>query len=80
MIVFYRIQHNGEEIAAADSIEQAKAIVRDCRPGAYHVFEVREDPSRGGHLAAHPWGVLIHPDDGPILVESGEGSSLSTSI
>jgi hypothetical protein len=79
MNVFYRIQHSGEEIAAADSIEQAKAIVRDSRPGAYQVFEVREDPSHVGHLAALPWGVLIHPDDGPILVESGEVASPSMS-
>lgn len=70
MNVFYRIQHSGEEIAAADSIEQAKAIVRDSRPGAYHIFEVREDRSHVGHASVQAWGTLIHPDDGPVIVES----------
>jgi hypothetical protein len=79
MNVFYRIQHSGEEIAAADSIEQAKAIVRDSRPGAYHVFEVRENPLLQSQLCARDWGILIHPDDGPVIVDSRESTGRTPS-
>jgi hypothetical protein len=72
MNVFYRIQHNGEEIAVADSIDQAKAIVRDSRPGAYDILEVCEDPITRGHLVARSWGHVIHPDDGQVILDSGE--------
>ena len=70
MNVFYRIQHSGEEIAAADSIEQAKAIVRDSRPGAYHVFEVRVRSFPGRARFGAGMGNPVHPDDGPVFVES----------
>jgi hypothetical protein len=72
MNVFYRIQHNGEEIAAADSIEQAKAIIRDSRPGAYDILEVRDDPRLQGRPVARTWGQMIHPDDGQVVVDSRE--------
>jgi hypothetical protein len=69
MSVFYRILHNGEEIAAADSIEQAKAVARDSRPGAYNIFEVRDDSRVQGHLMARNLGLMIHPDDGPVILD-----------
>lgn len=69
MCTFYRIQHNGEEIAAANTIEQARAIVRDCRPGSYTILEVREDPSTRGHLMTRNWGHMIHPDDGKVILD-----------
>lgn len=72
MNVFYRIQHNGEEIAVADSIEQAKAIVRESRPGAYDIQEVHDDPISHGRLVVRTWGHVIHPDDGPVFLDPQE--------
>jgi len=69
MCAFYRIQHNGEEIAAANTIDQAKAIVRDSRPGSYAILEVRDDPSTRGHLVTRNWGHMIHPDDGQVILD-----------
>jgi hypothetical protein len=71
MNVFYRIQHNGEEIAVADTLEQVRALVRESRPGTYTVLEVRPDaPALGRHLT-HCWGHMIHPDDGPLVLAPG---------
>ncbi len=72
MNVFYRIQHYGEEIAAADTLDQAKAIVRESRPGTYTILEVRVDPQSHGHLMARNWGQMVHPDDGPVLLDPVE--------
>lgn len=69
MHAFYRIQHNGEEIAAADSIEQARAIVRHSRPGSYSIVEVREPLGSPGQFTTRNWGQMIHPDDGPVVVD-----------
>lgn len=66
---FYRIQHNGEEIAAADTIDQAKAIVRNSRPGSYTILEVRDAPGFQGQLITRNWGQMIHPDDGPVVLD-----------
>jgi hypothetical protein len=71
MDVFYRIQHNGEEIAAADTLEEVKAIVRGSRPGTYGVVEVRSDPQARGQHQTRPWGSLIRPDDGPLVLATG---------
>ncbi len=74
MTVFYRIQHNGEAIAVADSIEQVRTIVRNSRPGAYDIYEVRDDPATRGPLVSRCWGHVIHPDDGQVIVDSGDWS------
>jgi hypothetical protein len=74
MNVFYRIQHNGEEIAAADTLEKAKAIVRDSRPGAYGIVEVRDGPQPHGRRLTRNWGHLIHPDDGPVFLDPAESA------
>ncbi|MFO0891081.1 MAG: hypothetical protein U0790_18290 [Isosphaeraceae bacterium] len=72
MNVFYRIRHNGEEIAVADSLDEARAIVRESRPGAYDIVEVSDDPGVQGHLVTRSWGHVIHPDDGQVILDSGE--------
>ena len=69
MHAFYRIQHNGEEIAAADTLEQARSIVRDSRPGSYTILEVRDTPGSPGQLMTRNWGQMIHPDDGPVVLD-----------
>ena len=69
MHAFYRIQHNGEEIAAADTIDQARAIVRDSRPGSYTIVEVRDTPESHGHFVTRNSGQMIHPDDGPVVLD-----------
>jgi hypothetical protein len=71
MNVFYRIQHNGEEIAAADTLDQVRAIVRGSRPGTYGVVEVRADPQSHGQHQTHIWGAMIRPDDGPLVLAPG---------
>jgi hypothetical protein len=71
MNLFYRIQHNGEEIAAADTLEQVKAVVRESRPGTYTIVEVRPDPQAAGQHLTHCWGQMIHPDDGPLFLAPG---------
>lgn len=72
MTVFYRIQHNGEAIAVADSIEQVRVIVRNSRPGAYDIYEVRDNPAMRGPLLSRCWGHVIRPDDGQVIMDSGE--------
>jgi hypothetical protein len=69
MHAFYRIQHNGEEIAAADTIDQARAIVKDCRPGSYTIVEVRDTSGVQGQFITRNWGHMIHPDDGPVVLD-----------
>jgi hypothetical protein len=69
MNVYYRICRSGEEIAAADSIEQARTIVKESRPGTFQILEVREDLRTQSHLKARNWGRMIHPDDGPVILE-----------
>ena len=69
MNVYYRIHRSGETIAAADSIEQAKSIVRESHPGTFQIFEVRVDPSTRSHLMTRNWGSMTHPDDGPVILD-----------
>jgi hypothetical protein len=69
MHAFFRIQHNGEEIAVADTIEQARAIVRDSRPGSYTILEVRDSPDSHGQVLTRNRGQMIHPDDGPVVLD-----------
>jgi hypothetical protein len=76
MHAFYRIQHNGEEIAAADTIDQARAIVGDSRPGSYSIVEVRDTPGTQGHLMTRNWGQMIHPDDGPVVLDPVDASRM----
>ncbi len=71
MNVFYRIQHNGEEIAAADTLEQVRALVRDSRPGTYTILEVRPDTRDSSQHLTHCWDQMIHPDDGPLVLAPG---------
>jgi hypothetical protein len=72
MRVYYRIHHNGEPIAAADSIEQAEAIVKESRPGTYDILEVRDDAQARSHLKVRNWGLMIHPNDGPVVLDPQE--------
>jgi hypothetical protein len=69
MNVYYRICRSGEPIAAADSIEQARAIVQESHPGTFQILEVREDPQPNSHLRSRIWGQMIHPDDGPVILD-----------
>ena len=69
MKVYYRICRSGEPIAAADSIEQARTIVKESHPGTFQILEVREDPQTQSHLKARIWGQMIHPDDGPVILD-----------
>ena len=78
MNVYYRICRSGEPIAAADSIEQARAIVRESHPGTFQILEVRDDPQPQGHLRARIWGRMIHPDDGPVILDPQAWSSQET--
>lgn len=72
MCVYYRVHHNGQPIAAADSIEQAEAIVKESRPGTYDILEVRDDAQPQSHLKARNWGLMIHPNDGPVVIDRHE--------
>jgi len=74
MHAFYRVQHNGEEVAAADTIDQVKAIVKDSHPGSYTILEVQDLPGSHGHLLARHWGHMIHPDDGPVVLEPADAA------
>ncbi|MGC8640338.1 MAG: hypothetical protein ACP5XB_10735 [Isosphaeraceae bacterium] len=74
MHAFYRIQHHGEEIATADTLDQARTIVRDSRPGCYRIVEVRDTPDSDGHLMTRNWGRMIHPDDGPVVLDPVDAS------
>jgi hypothetical protein len=74
MHAFYRIQHNGEEIAAADTIDQARAIVKDSRPGSYTIVEVRDTLGSHGQLITRNWGHMIHPDDGPVVLDPADAA------
>ncbi len=69
MNVYYRIRRSGETIAAADSIEQAKKIVRESHPGTFQILEVREDPQTRNRLMTRNWGWMTHPDDGPVILD-----------
>jgi len=69
MNVYYRIRRSGETIAVADSIEQARTIVKESRPGTFQIVEVREDPQTRSHLKARNWGWMTHPDDGPVILD-----------
>ncbi len=68
MNVSYRIRHCGEAIAAADSIEQARTIVKESRPGTFQIVEVREDPQDPSHFKSRNWGWMTHPDDGRVIL------------
>jgi len=78
MHVYYRIRRSGEAIAAADSIEQAKKIVRESHPGTFQIVEVREDPQSPSHLKTRNWGWMTHPDDGPVILDPQPCTSQET--
>ena len=80
MHAFYRIQHNGEEIAAADTIDQAKAIVKDSRPGSYTILEVHDLPGSHGHLIDPELGHMIHPDDGPVVLDPVDAARVEVGL
>jgi len=69
MNVYYRIRRSGEPIATADSIEQARTIVKASHPGTFQIVEVREDPQSPSHLKTRNWGWMTHPDDGPVILD-----------
>ena len=69
MSVYYRISHSGETIAMAGTIDQARAIVKESRPGSYHIVEVRDDPNVNNQVTTRPWGEMIRPDDSPVILD-----------
>ena len=80
MHAFYRIKHNGEEVAAADTIDQARAIVRDSRPGSYTIVEVRDFPGSRGQPVARNWGHMIHPHDGAVVLDPADAPGMEVGL
>jgi hypothetical protein len=52
----FRVSHKGEGIDDAETIDDAREIVRGQEPGRYDVDEIRADPFPSGHIS-RAWGV-----------------------
>jgi hypothetical protein len=58
----FRVSYRGDGIDDADTLEGARAIVKDQPPGRYDVDEIRTEPFPSGHTSRQ-WGRLMrHPD------------------
>jgi hypothetical protein len=49
----------------ADSLDQARELLRRKKPGRYHVDEIRADPFPSGHTS-RAWVGLIRQGDGRV--------------
>jgi hypothetical protein len=57
-----RVSHNGKRLDDADTIEGAREIVRQRKPGCYDVDKIRAEPFPSGQTS-RSWGRIIrHPD------------------
>jgi hypothetical protein len=61
----FRVSHEGEGIADADTIESARRVVQGQPPGRYDVDEIRADPCASGHTSRR-WGRMIRQPDGRV--------------
>jgi hypothetical protein len=61
----FRVSHQGDGIDDADTIDCARAIVRDQPPGRYDVDEIRAESFPSGHTSL-AWGRLIRRPDGRV--------------
>ena len=58
----FRVSHEGEGIADADTIDGVREVVRGQPPGHYDVDEIRAAPFPSGRTS-RSWGRMIrHPD------------------
>jgi hypothetical protein len=55
----------GESGFDADTLERVQEMLRNGRPGRYHVDEISADPLPSGHKSRR-WGVLIKRADGSL--------------
>lgn len=55
----------GESGFDSDTLERAREILREGKPGRYHVAEIRADPFPSGHTS-RAWGSLIRHADGRV--------------
>jgi hypothetical protein len=57
----FRVSHQGDGIDDAETIDEARAVVRGQPPGRSDVDEIRADPFPSGHTS-QSWGRIIrHP-------------------
>jgi len=66
-VSMFRISR-GDSGFDADTIEQAREMLRDGEPGRYHVDEIRADPFPSGHTSRR-WGIGIKRADGSVELE-----------
>jgi hypothetical protein len=55
----------GESGFDSDTLERAREVVRQGKPGKSHVDEIRAAPFRSGHTS-RAWGNLIRHADGRV--------------
>lgn len=55
----------GESGFDSDALERAREILRQGKPGKYHVDQLRADPFPSGHTS-RAWGSLIRHADGRV--------------
>jgi hypothetical protein len=65
----HRISHNAQEpVIDVASAEEIAPMIKDAKPGRYHIDEIRPDRFPSGHTS-RPWGQLIHEFDGSVTDE-----------
>lgn len=65
----YRVSHNIEDIGHAETIDDAREIVRREPPGRFVIVEVRPEPFPSGHTV-RAWGRMWKYPDGRIEDEA----------
>jgi hypothetical protein len=69
MSVFRIVNHEGEMLADADSLDGVTEALRNAPPGRYHIDEISAKPLPSGHTARR-WGRAIRQDDGRVILDA----------
>ena len=68
----HQAQWRGRSPRALITIDEARRLSRDSRPGSYTIVEVRDFPGSRGQPVARNWGHMIHPHDGAVVLDPAD--------
>ena len=68
MCFFRIVDHDGEMLADADSLDGVTEVIRNAPLGRYHIDVISVEPLPSGHTARR-WGTAMRHDDGRLILD-----------